>query len=100
MKAKNKMPNILQSEKECIVCGAERNLHLHHIYFGRGMRDISDRNGFTCYLCGYHHTQSNEGVHGKNGHELDMYLKQTCQKEFEKTHTRKEFMQLTGKSYL
>lgn len=100
MKAKNKIPSIFQTEKECIVCGATVNLHCHHIYFGRGMRDISDRNGFTCYLCGYHHTQSNEGVHCKNGHELDMHLKETCQREFEKTHTRDEFRNLIGKSYL
>ncbi len=94
------MNSILKTEKECIVCGAVVNLHLHHIYFGRGVREISDRNGFTCWLCGYHHNQSSEGVHGKDGHKLDMYLKQTCQKEFEKTHTRDEFKNLIGKSYL
>lgn len=93
-------PSILQTEKECFVCGTVVNLHLHHIYFGNGVREVSDRNGFTCYLCGHHHNQSNEGVHGKNGHELDDYLKQICQKEFEKTHTREEFRNLIGKSYL
>lgn len=95
-----RMPSIIQAEKECFVCGTVVNLHLHHIYFGCGMRTISDRNGFTCYLCGHHHNQSNEGVHGKNGHKLDDYLKQACQKEFEKTHTRDEFRNLIGKSYL
>lgn len=94
------MPSILQTEKECFVCGTVVNLHLHHIYFGNGVREVSDRNGFTCYLCGHHHNQSNESVHGKNGHELDMHLKKACQKEFEKTHTRDEFRNLIGKSYL
>ena len=40
------------------------------------------------------------GVHGKYGHELDLRLKQECQKEYEKNHTREEFIRLIGKSYL
>ena len=44
---------------------------------------------------------SDEGVHGKNGHDLDIQLKQDCQRAFERDgHTRNEFRQLVGKSYL
>lgn len=93
------MNSILQAKKECIVCGATVNLHCHHIYMGAS-RKVSEDNGFKVWLCGYHHNQSNEGVHCKNGHKLDMHLKETCQREFEKTHTRDEFRNLIGKSYL
>lgn len=91
--------SILQTNKECYVTGSTQNLHLHHIYAG-SRRQISDRNGFVVWLTGYYHNQSNDGVHGKNGHELDLMLKRACQKKYEETHSREEFMQLIGKNYL
>ncbi len=93
------MDSILTDKKKCYVCGSENNLHCHHIYMGAN-RSISEGNGFKVYLCGYHHNQSNDGVHGKHGHELDMWLKQECQRRFEETHSREEFVKLIGRSYL
>lgn len=93
------MDSILQNKKECIVCGTCRNLHKHHIYFGAN-RKVSENNGFWCWLCGHHHNQSSEGVHCMNGHKLDVFLKKTCQAEYEKTHTRQEFMALIGRNFL
>lgn len=93
------MKSIMQKVKECLVCGSMQNIHLHHIYYGVKNRKISDRNGFTCYLCLQHHEGTN-GVHGKNGHELDVELKIACQKKFEETHSRDEFMKLIGRNYL
>lgn len=52
------------------------------------------------YLIGRLHNQSNDGVHGKNGHELDIKLKQDCQRKYEETHSREEFIELIGKNYL
>lgn len=94
------MQSILQSEKECFITGNTQNLHKHHIYFGNPGRKISEREGFWVYLVGRLHNQSNEGVHGKNGHELDLYLKRECQKKYEETHTRDEFISLIGRNYL
>lgn len=91
--------SILQDEKVCFITGSIYNLHRHHVY-GGGRRKTSEENGFWVYLTGALHNQSNDGVHGKNGHKLDMYLKQICQRKYEETHTREEFMQLIGKSYL
>ena len=93
-----KVKSLLSLNKTCYICGTDRNLHLHHIYFGSGLRDISDKNGFTCYLCGHHHNQSNQGVHFNR--KLDLMLKQNCQRVFETHHTREEFMQLIGRNYL
>ena len=93
------MKSILQTEKECYITGQTMGLHKHHIYAG-GRRQISERNGFWVYLAGWLHNQSDEGVHGKNGHALDLKLKQDCQRKFEKTHSREEFMKLIGKNYL
>jgi hypothetical protein len=50
------------------------------------------------WLCGRHHNLSNEGVHFNR--ELDLRIKRTGQKTFEETHTRQEFRDIFGKSYL
>lgn len=91
--------SIMQTEKECFLTGSTVNLHKHHIYAG-GRRRISEENGFWVWLIGPYHNQSDYGVHGKNGHELDMELKRICQARYEESHTREEFIRLIGKSYL
>lgn len=91
--------SIMQTEKKCYITGQTRNLHKHHIYAGKN-RKVSEDNGFWVYLVGWLHNQSDEGVHGKNGHDLDIKLKTECQAKFEETHTRAEFMALIGKNYL
>ena len=92
--------SILQDGKVCFITGASENLHKHHIYFGNPNRRISEENGFWVYLIGALHNQSKFGVHGANGKELDLFLKRECQRKFEETHTRAEFMVLIGKNYL
>ena len=41
---------------------------------------------------------SDSGVHFNRA--LDLALKVECQRKFEETHTREEFMKLIGKNYL
>ena len=86
------MKSILQSKKESYISEQTYGLEEHHIYFGTGKRKISEQNGLKVWLTYL--------VHGKYGHELDLRLKQECQKEYEKNHTREEFIRLIGKSYL
>lgn len=92
--------SILQTDKECYITGRRDNLHKHHIYFGNPLRRISDDNGFWVWLTGVAHNQSDYGVHGKYGRNLDLELKIACQKKYEETHTRQEFMALIGKNYI
>jgi len=91
------MKSILQDEKKCFVCGCE-DVQCHHIYFGPKRRK-SERNGFKVWLCWEHHLGT-IGVHGRKGHDLDEFLKKECQRKFEETHTREEFMKIIGCSYL
>ena len=68
--------------------------------FGTANRKISDKNGFTVYLCQYHH-EGDYGVHGKYGYKLNRELKQLCQKKYEELgHTTEDFIRLIGKNYL
>lgn len=92
------MKSIMQSTRECYICGATRWLEYHHCYAGKN-RQVSDKNGFTCWLCEAHH-RGTYGVHGKEGAYLDNKIKRECQEIFELTHTREEFRKLIGKSYL
>ena len=90
--------SILQKDKYCYVCGARRGLHDHHIYAGTAKRAISEKYGFKVYLCARHHNMSEFGVHFDN--RLDLRLKRKCQREFERTHSREEFIKIIGKNYL
>lgn len=94
------MKSIIQKNKECYICHSKNNLHLHHIIFGKN-RNKSDKDGLTTYLCYYHHEGTN-GVHGKNGHELDKELKQLAQKVWMDYYDKSvdDFIQRYGKNYL
>lgn len=94
------MGSILDTEKGvCFSCDKRCYTHLHHIYFGHGNRRVSDRMGFVVYLC-YECHEGTYGVHGSKGHQLDLSLKRRCQAVFEETHSREEFRNLIGRSYL
>lgn len=90
--------SILQDKKECYICHGTYGLHLHHIFYGTGNRPISDREGFTCYLCAAHHNTSANSVHFCK--EMDIALKAHCQAKYEEMHSREDFMRLIGRNYL
>ena len=65
----------------------------------------------TCYLCirlyeNYsiygivheHHEYSKTAVH--DNYEYMRLIQQDCQREYEKNHTRQQFMELIGRNYL
>lgn len=93
------MKSILQNKKESYISGQTYGLEEHHIFFGNANRKVSEQNGFKVWLTYLEH-RGTYGVHGKFGHELDLKLKQDCQKEYMKTHTKEEFIKLIGKSYI
>ena len=70
----------------CYVCGTTRNIHIHHIFYGRN-RENADKDGCVVPLCIYHHTGI-YGVHTKRGKELDTRLKQECQKAWLKHYKK------------
>lgn len=102
---KAKSESILQTEKECYMFRRMYNrqvtnkLEKHHIYAGKN-RANSEKHGFWVWLSPIMHRESNQAVHGRDGANMDLFLKQECQAEFEKTHTREEFRSIIGRSYL
>lgn len=93
------MRSVVQDQKECLVCGTNQGLHLHHIFYGTSNRKQSDKYGLTVWLCGPHHNLSNDGVHFNR--DLDLTIKREAQHKFEEIYgTREFFIQEFGKSYL
>ena len=91
------MKSILQKNKECYVCRTTYQLEEHHIFFGTANRKQSEKCGLKVWLCAEHH-RGNSGVH--HNRELDLSIKEFAQSEFEKTHSREEFIRIFGKNYL
>ena len=100
-----KQKSILQNQenKQCYLCMlqegnyAYQTVEDHHIFFGSNRRN-SELYGFKVNLCIRHHRTGKEAVHLNR--ENDLILKKICQREYERTHTRQEFVQIIGKSYL
>ncbi len=87
----------MQENKECYVTGRTEGLHKHHI-FGGPNRQISEKNGFYIWLIPAFHNLSDKGIHFDKS--FDLSVKRACQREYEKTHSREEFMKLIGRNYL
>ena len=80
----------------CYLCPPGRKnraASMHEIYKGAN-RIASAKNNFCVPLCADCHR------HTEDFYEVLNFLQRECQKEFEKTHTREEFMKITGMSYL
>lgn len=92
------MKSILQKDRECLVCHTTKDLHEHHVFYGNANRKMSEKYGLKIWLCGYHHNMSDEGIHFNKS--LDLEVKKIAQAEFEKKHTREEFREIFGKSWL
>lgn len=92
--------SIIQDTKECYITGTTFNLHEHHIFFGRGLRQLSEKYGLKVWLRADWHNMSDYGVHfDKN---LDLSLKQMAQKKAMKHYgwTVQDFIKIFGRNYL
>lgn len=92
------MKSILQTNKQCYVCGTTYDLHSHHCIYGLANRKLSEKYGLKVWLCGRHHDLSNEGVHFNV--ELDLAIKQEAQRKFEEVYPELNFRQIFGRNYL
>lgn len=94
------MKSIISEKRECYVCKTIDNLHLHHIMFGKN-RKKADKDGLTVYLC-YEHHEGTNGVHGKNGHDLDIKLKRIAEKRWMEYYDKdiEDFIKEYGKNFI
>lgn len=71
---------------------------IHHIYGGNGRRKISEREGFIIPLTHDEHNMTDTSIHFNK--ELDLQIKRECQRKYEETHSRDDFIRLINRSYL
>ncbi len=98
-------PSILwQEEGTCYLCERLDRLYCHHNMlethhiFGGPNRRISEEHGFKVKLCISHHRTGPDAVH--RNIKSARLLQRDAQREYEKTHTREQFMALIGRNYL
>lgn len=82
---------------KCYITSRTDRLDVHHIYPGPN-REISDEMGFWVYLNHDVHMALHDGR--RPFESLKRELQKMCQEKYEETHTRREFMDLIGRSYL
>ena len=87
--------SIIQTEKCCFVSGSVINLDKHPCIHGRANRELAEKYGLWVWLRHDIHMS----LHDRDK-DLDRYLEQVAQEEFEKTHSREEYRRIFGKSYL
>ena len=91
---------ITKATEICAICGKPKQ-EIHHLVFGRGMRELSDQDGLTITLCHDCH----ESVHryagawskmvGQLSFELDR-----MEKGFSREEAKGEFLKRYGRMYL
>jgi hypothetical protein len=81
----------------CYLCGKYGPVERHHVFQG-AYRKKAERYGFVVNLCHFCHNEPPTGVH--HNKENRIALRQTCQREYEQTHTREDFINEFGRSYL
>lgn len=98
---KNHSESIIQGNtKECYITGQTGQLDKHHIYPGAN-RKVSEAQGFWVWLKHDLHNGNNPAaVHNNPNQGWDLKLKQDCQRKYEQTHSRAEFLKLIGRNYL
>lgn len=100
---KHKGSILHEKDGTCYLCMLEGEFRRysyveeHHIY-GGSRRQHSEAEGLKVYLCKAHHTIGPMAVHRNSKYMV--ILRRIGQREYEKTHTRAEFMELFGKNYL
>lgn len=92
--------SILQKDKECYLCRrfynlrTTRGLEEHHILFGRGRRELSERYGLKVWLCHDHHNEPPLGVHFDPA--ARRVLEQAAQFAFDNLHGPGSFAKVFG----
>lgn len=101
------MKSILQDKKECFLCrmvlGQQTalrsdGLEEHHAIFGTAGRQKSEEHGLKVWLCPNHHRLLKCSVH--QDADVANLVKMYAQEVFETSHSREEWMEIFGRSYL
>ena len=85
--------------RKCILTGKTEGIHMHHVFFGAD-RKASDKHGFIVPLHWDRHLAASPYRTPHNDRRTDLMLKRYMQSEYEKKHSRAEFLAIIGRDYL
>lgn len=93
--------SVMGNGRGCYVCGDNSYLESHHIFFGGRNRHKAEQDGLKVLLC-YEHHRGTSGVHGRDGHELDLKLKRDAEGIWLKRNNKtiQDFIDRYGRNYL
>ena len=90
--------SIIQTDMNiCFICGG-RASERHHALYGK-FRRKSEMYGLVVGLCPACH-RGTEGVHGRDGAKVNLFIKKAAQRAFEREYSHETFMAEFGKNYL
>lgn len=89
----NRYSILTNNLNKCYVCKIRKKDDIHEIYAG-AKKQTSMKNGFCIPICRRCHNEI------QNDEEKMLVYKKRCQQEYEKTHTREEFIKLIKRNYL
>lgn len=75
---------IVPNLNRCFVCGTDKDIHLHEVFFGSSNRKKSKEDKMLIPLCGIHHNLSSQGIHYNK--VLDNKVKKQAEKIWIKTY--------------
>lgn len=78
---------------KCALCPSKIGIEKNEVYEG-AKRGASIKHGFVIPLCEIHHKKFH------NNRKFALSIKRQFQEEFEKTHTREEFLSIIHRNYL
>lgn len=91
-KEKNRYSILYNDLTKCCICGNPA-VEINEVYSG-AYRQLSIDYGCVISLCHHHHKQFH------NDRIFNLYYKSLFQEEFEKTHSREEFLKIFKKNYI
>lgn len=84
---------IVKDEQYCFICGRPKT-QVHHLVFGIALRKLAEEDKLVAPICDQCHCAIHENYAAG---QMSKMIGQLC---YEKTHTREEFRERYGRSYL
>ena len=98
---------IVPNLNKCFVCGTDKDIHLHEVFYGSSNRKKSKEDGMVIPLCGPHHNLSSNGIHynkildekvKKQAEKI--WIKNYCDEELSPAEKINSFIKRFGINYL
>ena len=78
--------------KECEICGRWQHTHRHHLIYGTGYRQLSEKYDLVINVCPQCHDKIHRGG-------LGLWSKQEGQRRFIAKYSKEKYMEVFGRNW-